>query len=36
LLCLELADLSAADWTPQYRYWSRPEKMDDGGENLID
>ena len=33
---LGLAGISAADWTPQYRYWSRPEKMEDGGENLID
>ncbi len=33
---LAMAGLSAADWTPQYRYWHRPEKMDDGGENLID
>lgn len=33
---LGLAGLGAADWTPQYRYWSRPEKMEDGGENLVD
>ncbi|MDH3374147.1 MAG: DUF899 family protein [Gammaproteobacteria bacterium] len=33
---LGLAGLSAADWTPQYHYWRRPQKMDDGGENLID
>ncbi|MCP4302132.1 MAG: DUF899 domain-containing protein [Gammaproteobacteria bacterium] len=33
---LSMAGLSAADWTPQYRYWRRPQKMDDGGENLID
>ena len=33
---LGLAGLGPADWTPQYRYWSRPEKMDDGGENLVD
>ncbi len=23
------------DWTPQFSYWKRPEKMDDGGQNLI-
>jgi hypothetical protein len=23
-------------WTPQFSYWRRPEKMDDGGANLID
>ncbi len=33
---LGLAGLSAADWTPQYRYWQRPEAMDDGGENVVD
>ena len=31
-----MAGLSDADWTPQYRYWSRPKKMDDGGANVID
>lgn len=24
------------DFTPQYSYWKRPAKMDDGGENLND
>jgi predicted dithiol-disulfide oxidoreductase (DUF899 family) len=33
---LGMAGLGAADWTPQYRYWQRPKKMDDGGANLID
>ena len=33
---LGLAGLSEEDWTPQYAYWKRPEKMDDGGENLPD
>jgi predicted dithiol-disulfide oxidoreductase (DUF899 family) len=33
---LGLAGLSEEDWTPQYAYWKRPEKMDDGGENLLD
>ena len=32
---LGLAGLSESDWTPQYAYWKRPEKMDDGGENLL-
>jgi predicted dithiol-disulfide oxidoreductase (DUF899 family) len=31
-----MAGLTEADWTPQYRYWSRPKVMDDGGENVID
>jgi len=25
----------ADDWTPQYNYWQRPAKLEDGGENLI-
>jgi len=33
---LGMAGLSAKDWTPQYKYWQRPQKMDDGGENLMD
>ncbi len=33
---LSLAGLSEAEWTPQFNYWQRPEKLDDGGENLID
>ena len=33
---LSLAGVSADDWTAQYNYWQRPQKMDDGGENLID
>ncbi len=33
---LGLAGLGEKDWTPQYAYWKRPEKMDDGGENLPD
>jgi len=33
---LGLAGLGEADWTPQYAYWRRPGKLDDGGENLID
>ena len=33
---LGLAGLGNDDWTPQYAYWRRPEKMDDGGANLAD
>lgn len=33
---LGLAGISAEDWTPQYSYWRRPEKMDDGGQNIQD
>ena len=33
---LGLAGLSEDDWTPQYRYWQRPEQLDDGGKNVVD
>ena len=33
---LGMAGLSDGDWTPQYKYWSRPQEMNDGGENLQD
>ncbi len=33
---LGMAGLGEADWTPQYKYWRRPEKMDDGGANLFE
>lgn len=33
---LGLAGLGESTWTPQYRYWQRPEVMDDGGVNLIE
>ncbi|MDE0531166.1 MAG: DUF899 family protein [Albidovulum sp.] len=33
---LSLAGIEGGDWTPQYRYWTRPEKMDDGGDNLLE
>ncbi len=33
---LGLAGLGADDWTPQYSYWKRPSKMDDGGENIVE
>lgn len=31
---LSLTGMSDADWIPQFNYWKRPEKMDDGGKNL--
>lgn len=31
---LSLAGVSVEEWTPQFNYWKRPEKMDDGGQNL--
>ncbi len=31
---LALAGLGVSDWTPQFHYWRRPEKLDDGGENV--
>ena len=33
---LGLAGLGEEEWTPQYAYWRRPTKLDDGGENLLD
>ena len=33
---LGMAGLGEAEWTPQYKYWSRPQIMDDGGANLVD
>jgi predicted dithiol-disulfide oxidoreductase (DUF899 family) len=33
---LGVAGLTEEDWVPQYRYWQVPDKMEDGGENLID
>ncbi len=33
---LGMAGLNESEWTPQYKYWTRPQKMDDGGANLID
>ncbi|MBC8366465.1 DUF899 family protein [bacterium] len=33
---LGLAGLGDDNWTPQFSYWSRPEKMEDGGANLPD
>ncbi len=31
---LSLAGLTSKEWVPQFNYWKRPEKMDDGGQNL--
>lgn len=31
---LSLAGHDSETWTPQYSYWVRPTKMDDGGQNL--
>ena len=33
---LALAGHGVDDWTPQYTYWRRPAKLDDGGENLLE
>jgi predicted dithiol-disulfide oxidoreductase (DUF899 family) len=32
---LGLAGIGEANWTPQYAYWQRPEKLDDGGKNIL-
>jgi predicted dithiol-disulfide oxidoreductase (DUF899 family) len=32
---LSLAGLGEDDWTPQYNYWQRPTKLDDGGNNIL-
>ncbi len=33
---LSLAGRTDQDWFPQYNYWSRPQKLDDGGKNVVD
>ena len=33
---LGLAGIGEAEWMPQFRYWTRPKKLDDGGQNVID
>lgn len=33
---LSLAGVGAEEWTPQYAYWKRPQKMDDGGLKVLD
>lgn len=32
---LSLAGFDASSFTPQYNYWNKPQKMDDGGENVL-
>jgi predicted dithiol-disulfide oxidoreductase (DUF899 family) len=32
---LSLAGVGTEEWTAQFNYWKRPEKMDDGGGNLL-
>lgn len=32
---LGLAGLDAGSWTPQFAYWARPQKLDDGGADLL-
>ena len=32
---LGLAGMGEEDWTPQYSYWTRPPKLDDGGLNVL-
>jgi len=33
---LALGGVGTDDWTPQFHYWRRPQKMDDGGQNMND
>ena len=33
---LALTGRDHTDWTPQFTYWSRPEALEDGGENVRD
>jgi len=32
---LGMAGMGEDQWTPQYNYWVRPGKLDDGGENVL-
>lgn len=32
---LSLGGFNEENWTPQFQYWKRPERLDDGGQNLI-
>ncbi|NQT63395.1 MAG: DUF899 family protein [Candidatus Marinimicrobia bacterium] len=32
---LGLAGMGEEEWTPQYNYWKRPLKLDDGGLNVL-
>jgi predicted dithiol-disulfide oxidoreductase (DUF899 family) len=31
---ISLAGIGTEDWTPQFNYWQRPAKLDDGGQNV--
>ena len=33
---LGLAGLNEEDFTPQFNYWTRPTRLEDGGENVLD
>jgi hypothetical protein len=33
---LGMAGLGEQNWTPRYKYWTRPQKMDGGGQSLFD
>jgi predicted dithiol-disulfide oxidoreductase (DUF899 family) len=33
---LSLAGVGEESWTPQYSYWKRPQKMDDGGLRVLE
>lgn len=33
---LGMAGKGENEWTPQFKYWVRPEQMDDGGTDLLD
>ena len=33
---LSLGGVGAGDWTAQFHYWSRPEELDDGADNVRD
>jgi len=33
---LSLAGVGEDNWTPQYSYWKRPQKMDDGGLKILE
>jgi predicted dithiol-disulfide oxidoreductase (DUF899 family) len=33
---LSLGGVGEDAWTPQYSYWKRPQKLDDGGQNILE
>ncbi len=35
-ILLGMAGLGEQQWTPQYKYWLRPQQMDDGCQNLLE